>query len=165
MGCNCMVKDRFFKLVGIPVSGILIPVLSGLVNVQYLHLVQLISSAFFFIILSHIIWQVAESMLSWLRNQESFHSRPYLRLITTILSTFILTAVIIVAGILIWQYAFLGKIELTPLIRTCLSGSVVAIVFALIYEVLLLTRESELNNQVVMHLDRELLHAEINVLK
>ena len=65
----------------------------------------------------------------------------------------------------IWIFISHEKFSWPPVLRFCLFSVLAVMVFTLVYEIMYLTKEREIDNEIVDQLDNELTHAEINALR
>jgi LytS/YehU family sensor histidine kinase len=80
------------------------------------------------------------------------------------LSAFYTLVLVTVSG-LVWQHYLGIQMDMPVLLRTCLIASGVVVLFSLVYEILFLQKERQIDSQIIRHLDKELQQAEINVLR
>ena len=159
-----MINDKKLKLVFIPLVGITTPLLSQLYSLRAFGLVQNLTSIALFILTSAIIWQGAVMMMLRIRRRRNIRN-VFVKVLTTLafngLFGFGMAAV---AGLL-WQTIFQQSYHIPTVVATGLISTAFVLFFTFFYEIIFLTRERELDERVVQHLDRELLDAEVNLLK
>ncbi|HVG43029.1 MAG TPA: histidine kinase, partial [Chitinophagaceae bacterium] len=159
-----MIKDFVFKLLFIPLIGILIPILSGLITYSNYSTPQLIFSNLFFILSWFIIWQGNVFIIAHLRNRK-YLSNIFLQLTTLCSLTAIVTGMVAFFSAAMWQQTYLPYFQMQKAINYTLLSAVASIFITLMYEVLFLKKEVELDTKIVDQLDQERQHAEMNVLK
>lgn len=153
------------KWIGIPLLGVLIPVLSGLINNSLYGPVELILSYAWFILTSFTIWKGNEILHIHIRRTQ--RSRYNLvSLITILLLTNILYSCIIALLFLSsWQF-WIGHIkDKDALVIAVLLSTNMAIIIASIYEIVFLNAERESDQLLMAKLDKEKIMAELAVLK
>jgi two-component system, LytTR family, sensor kinase len=159
-----MIKDLLLKIIFIPLLGIGLPLISGIIDYKKYSLFELISANLFFILTSFCIWKGC----NWIH----IKLRPLYRPISNPFSK--IAAVCFVSGLygactgglsyLIWlkmSRESFSWININKFITACLAA---VIIFTLIYEILFLSKERELDTKIVDQLDKELSQAELQVL-
>jgi sensor histidine kinase YesM len=159
-----MVKDRLFKWIGIPSLGFAIPVLSGLANYNALSFTSSALSLFLFIFTSFVVWHGAV-FITALLHSSSFCRNVAVKLYAIIAATAVYSFCIIAALTAAWQMLFESQLFWSTIIKTGLIGCCVTVFFSMVYEVLFLSKEREIDLKVVSHLDQELKQAEMDVLR
>jgi len=159
-----MVKDRLFKWIGIPSLGFAVPVLSGLADYKSLRFPATILSFLLFVFTSFLVWNGSVWITVQLR--ASGICRNVAIKLYAIIAFTAAYSFSVVAGLTIaWQVLFAGQINLFIVLKTGLIGSAVAVFFSMVYEILFLSKEREIDLKVVSHLDNELRQAEMSVLR
>lgn len=160
-----MIKDTVFKTLSIPILGVLIPLLSGLIRYPKLSGVQIVFSNVLFIAVSYTIWQGAIYIVSKVRLLNFIKQKTFLKLTMLCLSTAIYGFSISTLSGLLWQSTFLSIVDTRPVLTAGLICAFIIIFLTLLYEILFLTKERELDMKIVNQLDRERMDAELNSLK
>lgn len=160
-----MIKDTVFKTLSIPILGVLIPLLSGLIRYPKLSGVQIVFSNVLFIAVSYTIWQGAIYIVSKVRRLNFIKQKTFLKLTMLCLSTAIYGFSISTLSGLLWQSTFLSIVDTRPVLTAGLICAFIIIFLTLLYEILFLTKERELDMKIVNQLDRERMDAELNSLK
>ena len=159
-----MIRDRLLKLFAIPLLGFFIPLLSRFTDFSLLSNFQLIISFFLFVGVSWCLWQGSVWIIYNIRNSwAGFHLVTKLSAIVVFIIAY--NALLVFAFSLLWQVVFTGALQWPPVWRTFMITSIASVFFSLVYEILFLSKEREIDNQVIDHLNKELMHAEVNVLK
>ena len=159
-----MIKDILLKIIFIPILGIGLPLVSGLINYSRYSLIELIAANLFFILTSFFIWKGC----NWIH----IKLRPLYRPISNSFSK--IAAVCFVSALygactgglssLIWleisrePFSWVG---IYKFIAACIAA---VIIFTLVYEILFLSKEREMDTKIVDQLDKELSQAELQVL-
>ncbi len=160
-----MIKDATLKLFFIPLTGILIPVLSGLFHLRNFSLIEDILSTLLFILVSLFIWQGTITLVSYIRNTACAKKGLAHSILMLIFSVACFAAVLSSSFSLLWQKIFTGTLNNRATFTYSLSYSLTALFIGMIYEVLFLKKELELDTKIVNQLDLERQYAEMNVLK
>jgi sensor histidine kinase YesM len=160
-----MIKDRAFKLIFIPLMGPAIPLSSHLIAFGNYNFLQILTSTLIFIITSLLVWQGSVRIISTVRNNPYFRKSVFMKLFAISTFTALFGMFVIAMSAVSWQYFFLSRISTAPVVRCCLICGAIVVLFSLVYEILFLSKEREIDSQVVRHLDQELMHAEINGLR
>jgi len=153
------------KLLGIPLAGISIPLISGLVKSNAVNSFQYILSLLFFILTSSIVWHGSLKIISGIRANNYLKDHIYLKLFAQLSISMLYGFVVVAILSALWQIIFLQPFLISPILRSSLLASITVIFFSFTYEILFLSKERELDNKIVNHLDEELKYSEINSLK
>ncbi len=157
-----MLKDRIFKI-SCAVAFAFIQLYALAVHIS-ISVFVLCSSAVFFLIGGYFLIHGSVKILNNIRNRK-WQQNVYIKLCLSLLSILAFSWVLIIALNLIWQSVVIGEISWS-LVYSVVSRCIVLILFyTLVYEILFLTKERELDNKVVKQLDSELMQAEVNFLK
>jgi len=156
-----MIRDVYLRLLFIPMLGIAIPYISGAITYRLYSTVELVAINFFFIFTSFIIWRGSNWIHAKLRTAYIPVSKPFARIAAVSLSSGVYGAGVGGFSILLW-FRFSREIFLWNSFYKFIAVCVFAvIVFTLIYEILFLSKERELDSQLVTEMDRELTQAEL----
>lgn len=160
-----MIRDQFLKFFFIPFLGILIPFLSGIISYPRYGIAGLLGAHLYFIGMSWCIWSSAQYIHHKMRPLFS-DSRPvFAKIPVVILLNTLLGGGIAALLSLLWFRISSETFTLSSYL-TCVLLSVLAVfVFTLVYEILYLSKERELDNRMVDQLDRERSVAELSNLK
>ena len=150
-----MIKDRIFKTFFIPIIAILIPLGAGLVKFSTLTVTQLVFTVAFFIFITHIIWQGAVSMISFLRSRKCFRNNIVHKLSTLLLVSVLygVSTVVVSAGF--WQFLVLDAIDFLPIIKSAVITAVIMLILTLVYETVFLSAEIALDERVMLQVEQE----------
>ena len=160
-----MIKDKFLRFLFIPLLGIGIPYLSGVITYSLYSPLELISITIFFILMSWSIWTCS----TWLHHKIRTWFTPDQNTFTKI-STISLTNALFggaIAGILTLVFYKISKetFAWTNYLLAVILSVLAVIVFTLVYEILYLSKEREIDSKVVDQLDWERSMAEMSNLK
>ena len=159
-----MIKDLLLKIIFIPILGIGLPLISGIVDYKKYSPFELISANLFFILTSFFIWKGCNWIHIKLRPLYRPISNPFSKIAAVCSVSALYGACTGGLSSLIWL-----KISREPFswmsvykfIAACVAA---VILFTLIYEILFLSKERELDTKIVDQLDKELSQAELQVL-
>lgn len=160
-----MIRDRYLRALFIPVLGIIIPIISRIITYRNYGILQLIGANLFFIFSSFLIWNGSNWVHIKLRPVYGSGVNPFIKIVS--ISLISILCGISIGGIMamIWL-KFSNEIfswaNLTKFLVIC---TLAIILFTLIYEILFLSKERELDSKIVKQLDHELTQAEMTVLK
>ena len=159
-----MIKDSLLKIIFIPLLGIGLPVISGIISYDLYSVPELIAANSFFILTSFIIWAGSNWIHFKLRPLYAPVSKPFLRIATVCFASALYGACTGGLSTFIWikisREAF-SWIRIYKFIAVCVAA---VILFTLIYEILFLSKEKEMDTKIVDQLDRERSQAELQAL-
>lgn len=160
-----MVKDKILRFLFIPLLGIIIPYLSNIITYSLYSLLELTAIYAFFIFMSWSIWTCSRWLHLKIRNWFSINQNTFNKISTVSLTNAIFGGSI--AGILtlIWYKISRETFEWTPYFLAVILSVLAVIVFTLVYEILYLSKERELDSKMVDQLDWERSVAEMSNLK
>lgn len=160
-----MIRDVYLRLVFIPLLGIFIPLLSGIVIYSRYSWPALIFANLYFIFTSLVIWRGSQ----WTHIQTRHLFNKGWNPLPKVLSLSLLTTLYGAASggflLLVWFYMSKETFAWTMVYKFLFITSMAVIVFTLIYEILYLTKEREVDNQIVDQLDMERSNAELEALR
>jgi two-component system, LytTR family, sensor kinase len=160
-----MVKDKYIRLLFIPLLGILIPYASHIITYSNYELTGLLTAHLYFIFTSFCIWTGSNLSHKYLRSSFNLSKNAFLMLAIASLVSIIVSAVI--GGILTWLwFKFSGEIFTKVKLQNFIIYTSIAVtVFTFFYEVVFLSSEKEEHIKLVDELDRERLYAETAILR
>ncbi|HEV8269996.1 MAG TPA: sensor histidine kinase [Chitinophagaceae bacterium] len=159
-----MVRDFQLRLLFIPLLGLLIPAVSGIIRYEKYSAAQIIISNCYFILTSFIIWGGCNWIHMKLRPIFRKAPNPFLKILSISIVSALYGAASGGAMTMIWfriskdiftWEKFFGFIAFTIM---------AVLIFTLVYEILFLSKERELDTKIVEELDRERMEAELDVL-
>ena len=159
-----MVRDRGFKLICIPLLGLIFPLSSDLSVFTSATSIDLFFVLAYFIFFAFLILQGTVAIISAVRNSR-LKEDIFSKLVVMCIATGTLAIIASSGALLTRQFFFNHAIDVDALLRGALACGAMVVFITLIYEVLFLNKERQIDSQIVRHLDRELLQAEINVLR
>jgi sensor histidine kinase YesM len=159
-----MVRDRLFKLIGIPTLGLSFPLSLDLFIFHDLSLQDLAFSILFFTTATFFIWKGSVFIVSSVRHGR-LKNNSTAKLLTLSFSIALLAMILSFTSLLIWEGYYNWHLSRSVYMNTTLICTMAMVISALIYEILFLNKERQIDSQIVHHLDKELVQAEINVLR
>jgi len=155
--------NKVLRFVGIVISGILIPSVLHLWQLENLHWVQILSTIIFFSITVHLSCKGSGTILQKIKDASLTNTT--IREFYGISVAVLFSTVVIGSSVVVWQSTYLQNFDMKSILRAFWMSSISSLLIVMIHEVSFLCKQREIDNQVVMHLDRELQEAEISVLK
>jgi LytS/YehU family sensor histidine kinase len=159
-----MIKDLLLKVIFIPLLGICLPLIAGIVSYERYTPVQIIFFNLFFILTSYLIWMGCNWIHGKLRPLYRPISNPFSKIVAVCSVSALYAACTGGLSVMAWQKMSkesFGDAGLYRFIAACIAA---VILFTLIYEILFLSKERELDTQIVDQLDKERSHAELQAL-
>lgn len=160
-----MIKDKLLQIFCIPALGIVIPYFTGMITYQKYTAIEKTAAILYFIFLSYSIWVGAKWIHSKFRNYYTIHQSPYLKLISITILSCLYSATIAGVYIFLWMHFSKEIFNWAPIFNSVFLIGIAVLLFTLVYEVLYLSKEKEIVNKIVDHLDDELTHAEMAALR
>jgi sensor histidine kinase YesM len=159
-----MIKDLILRTVFIPILGLGLPLIAGLITYNNYPTLELIAANIFFILTSFLIWKGCNWIHIKLRPLYRPLSNPFSKIATVSFVSALYGACVGGLSSMLWlkisRESFSWS-NINQFIIACVSA---VIIFTLIYEILFLSKERELDTKIVDQLDRELSQAELQVL-
>ncbi len=155
-----MIKDSLLKAIFIPLLAILLPVLSGIINYKHYSLAELTGINLLFLLSAFIIWTGA----NWIHVRfrplyKPIHSiGAKLLLVCTVSLIYSATAASITS--LLWMEWSREVFAWIPIFSFITYSVVAAIFLTLVYEILFLSKEKEIESAIINQLDFERSQAE-----
>jgi sensor histidine kinase YesM len=160
-----MIRDKYMRIFFIPLLGILIPALSGIITYHYYSTIEIILANIYFIITSFCIWKGSNWIHSKLRGQFKIGSNPFPKIASLCSISFLYGCSVGSISTMIWFYFSADDFTWDSLLKFNVVCGLAIIVFTLVYEILFLNKERELDNKIVRQLDRERSQAELEALR
>lgn len=157
-----MIKDKFLRFLFIPLLGIGIPYLSGVITYSLYSSLELISISIFFIFMSWSIWAYSTWLHHKIRTWFTMDQNTFVKISTISLTNALFGGAI--AGILTLIFYKISQetFAWTNYLLTVILSVLAVIVFTLVYEILYLSKEREIDSKVVDQLDWERSMAEMS---
>lgn len=159
-----MIKDARLRIIFIPLLGISLPLISGIISYELYTLPELILANIYCILTSLVIWSGSNWMHGKIRILFGPSSNPFSKIATMCLAEGLYGACIGVLSALVWIELSKEPFAWDPIIRFVICCVLAVIIFTLIYEILFLSKERELDTRIVNQLDQELSQAELQAL-
>ncbi|MBL7730962.1 MAG: histidine kinase [Chitinophagaceae bacterium] len=159
-----MRRDIYIRTLFIPLLGILLPVLSGLMSYHEQNTAWLIAAHFFFILTSFTIWAGCHWIHKRLRPLFPAESNPFLKIITICSVSSLYGAATGGFAFILWEKLRNTDFPDGALTRFIALCVIAVVVFTLIYEILYLSKEREKASRLMNEMGRELSHAELALL-
>ena len=160
-----MIRDAYLKALFIPLLGIFIPLVSGTVHYGIYSLPEIIAANFFFIFTSFSIWWGS----NWLHSKTRLFYKPgynpFLKILTVCGISAIYGAAVGCLFIMIWYKFSREPFSWNNIMKFTMICALVVIIFTLVYEILFLSKERELDIKIVDQLDHERSQAEMAALR
>ncbi|MDR3714895.1 MAG: histidine kinase [Puia sp.] len=162
-----IVDDRMVKSIVIPVLGITIPNLAGLITNSQYGPSELLASYAFFILTAWMIWQGNVRLMYFMRKKIRWSYKYYYRIIVSLfLANIVYSGT--VSGLLLsgWRrFSRENQPGNSPIVSTVLIIIIAACFITNIYEILFLNQEREYNQSRVDQLNIAKAQAELEALK
>jgi sensor histidine kinase YesM len=159
-----MIRDKYLRILFIPLLGIMIPAVSGIITYGRYSTIEIITSNLYFIATSFSIWMGSNWIHSKLRSYFRVGANPFPKIAS-------LCAICLLYGIsmgtlssMLWFYMSKNRFNWDSLLRFNIICALAIILFTLVYEILFLNKERELDSKIVRQLDRERSRAELEAL-
>ncbi len=160
-----MIKDKYLRLIFIPLLGIMIPFFSGVISYSHYSPLELIAINLYFILLSFCIWSGA----SWIHRKSRFIFKTFRNPIIKVFSISLIGGLFgaAISGIfsIAWYKISGENFDWAPITRCVAFSSLAVLLFTLLYEILFLSTQRTLYTKIVDQLDWERSKAEMSVLK
>ncbi len=159
-----MIRDRYLKLFFIPLLGVMIPPVSGIIVYSHYSGIEIMASVIYFILTSFCIW----SGCNWIHSKLRGHFKvinPFPKIISLCIICLLYGNSVGSISTMIWFSLSKEGFSWDPLFRFNLFCAFAIILFTLVYEILFLNKERELDSKIVYQIDRERSQAELEVLR
>lgn len=160
-----MIKDKYLRLVFIPFLGMFIPVISGIVSYGNYSFIEITGANFYFILTSFVIWGGCNWVHMKMRPLFRRRQNPFIKIISIALVSGLYGAASGGALTLIWFRISRELFYWEKLWWFILLTSIAILLFTLVYEILFLSKEREIDTKIVNELDKERMQAEMSVLQ
>ncbi len=159
-----MIKDLLLKIIFIPSLGVGLPLISGLINYKHYSALELLAANLFFILTSFSIWKGCNWIHIKLRPLYRPISNPFNKIGAVCLVSAVYGACTGGLSSFVWLKVSREPFSWMSVYRFLAACVAAVIIFTLIYEILFLSKERELDTKIVDQLDKELSQAELQVL-
>lgn len=159
-------NDIGFRVILIPAFGVVIPLVTGMINHQALSLWQIKLSILFTIGIAFIIWEGNRYLLFTLRSYFDWFNKPVRKIVVLVLAVSAYTIPISALLMVIWYKIFNAGIVNWDVIATTTLIIMICVLFIThIYETVFLVREAEREKLKKEQLERARAEAELEALK
>jgi len=160
-----MIRDRYLRIFFIPLLGIMIPIISGIITYSFYSPAEIIGANAFFILTSFCIWRGSNWIHLKLRNLFPFGGNPFPKIASLCAISLLYGGSLGSIATMLWYYVSRNAFSWSGLLRFNILCAFAIILFTLVYEILFLNKERELDSKIVKQLDRERSHAELEALR
>lgn len=160
-----MVKDKYIRLLFIPLLGIIIPFASHIITYGNYTISGLLAAHVYCIFTSFAIWTGCNKSHQYIRTRFHLPGKVLPRIGVISLVSIIYSSII--GGGLAWLWFAVSKEEFafTKLFNFVLYTAIAVTVFTLFYEVVFLNTEKEEHIKIADELDKERMQAETSILR
>jgi len=159
-----MIKDLLLKIIFIPTLGVGLPLISSLINYKNYSPLELLAANVFFILTSFSIWKGCNWIHIKLRPLYRPISNPFNKIGAVCLVSALYGACTGGLSSFVWLKISREPFSWMSVYRFLAACVAAVIIFTLIYEILFLSKERELDTKIVDQLDKELSQVELQVL-
>lgn len=161
-----MIRDRYLRIFFIPLLGIMIPAVSGIITYDNRYsAIEIIGANIYFIITSFCIWMGSNWIHGKLRGHFKVGSNPFPKIASLCAISLLYGVSVGSISTMIWFYISKDSFTWNALFKFNVFCGLAIIVFTLVYEILFLNKERELDSKIVDQLDRERSQAELEALR
>jgi len=150
-----MTEDKILRILFIPLLGIVIPFLSNIVTYPLYSPIELITIHIYFIFLSASIWMCCSWLHHKVRTWFTLDQNIFVKISTLSSTNAIFGGAIAGIFALMWYRISKETFRWAPLLLIIILSALAVIVLTLVYEILYLSRERELDSKIVDQLDWE----------
>lgn len=160
-----MVRDTYLKLLFIPLLGISLPLVSGIISYHLYSPGEIILYNVYFITTSFIIWSGCKWIHATLRRVFSPTSFLLRRIVVVCFASALYGSCIGCLSVFGWLQFSKELFNWNHIIAFILACTVAVLVFTLLYEILFLNKEREIDTKNVNRLDKEKSKATLHALQ
>jgi sensor histidine kinase YesM len=167
MNNNTVLRDRTVRIIGIPILGIVIPNLTGLITNRLYRSIELVGNYLYFIVVFVLVWEGNIRLMYFIRQKYPWTRGSYYKII---IALFLVNVVYsgLISYLLLKSWKLWSRepaFDNTPLANCVFVVVITACFIANIYEILFLNLEKELNESRVQQLNVAKVQAELEALK
>lgn len=160
-----MIRDRYLRIFFIPLLGIIIPAVSGIITYRRYSAIEIIAANIYFICTSYCIWMGSIWIHGKLRGHYKIGGNPFQKIVSLCAISLLYGVSVGSISTMIWFYISKDRFNWNTLFKFNVFCTLAIIVFTLVYEILFLNKERELDSKIVNQLDRERSQAELEALR
>ena len=159
-------NDIGFRVIMIPIFGIAIPLLTGLVNIHDFNNWQIKLSFLYTIFIAFVIWEGNRYLLFTLRSYFNWFEKPVKKMFALLLSIPFYTMPVSILLLIGWYKIFAKGVVKWDIVFTTSLVMMICVVFIVhVYETVFLVKESESEMLRNSHLERARAEAALEALK
>lgn len=159
-------NDIGFRLVLIPTFGIVIPLVTGMINAYNFNHWQIKLSFLYTIGIAFLVWQGNRYLFLSLRSYFDWHQRPVQKILALLFTIVFYTVPISVILLVGWYHLFAsGQIDWNVVVTSSLIIMIAVVFITHVYETVFMVKESEDEITRNMKLERARVEAELEALK
>ncbi len=159
-----MIKDLLLKTIFIPLLGISLPLVAGIITYADYSVFELIVANIFFILTSFSIWKGCNWIHIKLRPLYRPISNPFSKIAVVCFVSALYGACAGGLSSMVWMQLSKEAFSWAGIYKFIAACVAAVILFTLVYEILFLSKERELDTKIVDQLDKELTQAELQAL-
>lgn len=160
-----MIKDATLKTFILPLTGIFLPLLTGFYIYSQHTTSEVILFNILFLLFALFIWQSTIAITAAIRRMPQAKKNMWNRIMMQWLGVGLSALIASSLFALVWQKLFQGNFNRQQTISFSITYTSTAVLIGLVYEILFLHKEAELDSKIVDQLDLERQYAEMHVLK
>ncbi|MFT3911144.1 MAG: sensor histidine kinase [Ferruginibacter sp.] len=160
-----MIRDQIMRLLFIPLLGIGIAYLSHIITYENYTTIELTGAYLYFVFTSYCIWAGCQWIHIKLRNLYTVNQKPFSKLLSISVISGLYGSAVACILCLLWMRFSRETFNWVSVNKFILASVLAVIVFTLVYEILYLSKEREIDNKIVDQLDQELNQAEMIALR
>ena len=160
------VNDIGFRLILIPVFGIAIPIITGMINLSNFNHWQIKLSFLYTIAIAFFVWEGNRYLHFSLRSYFDWHDRPIKKILAMLFTIFFYTIPVAVLLLVGWYKIFAdGKPDWTVVLTSTLIILICVIFISHVYETVFLVKEAETEKVQRAQIEQAKAEAELEALK
>ncbi|MEI9947286.1 MAG: histidine kinase [Chitinophagaceae bacterium] len=159
-----MIKDLALRTIFIPLLGIGLPLVSGIVIYNKYSFIELLLANFYFILTSYAIWAGCNWIHKRLRPLYIPIAKPFPKIAAVTAVSSLYTVCTGGLSVMIWFQISQEAFQWNGLYKFLLACTAAVIIFTLLYEIIFLSKEREMDTKIVNQLDKERSQAELQAL-
>ena len=160
-----MIKDKYLRLLFIPLLGIMNLFFSGIIIYSNYSIPAIIAINLYFILLSYCVWTGA----SWIHRKIRFifkkFRNPFVKVFSLSFIGVLFGATVSAIFAIVWYKISKEHFSWSPVFKCMAFSSLAVVVLTLVYEILFLSNQRNLYTKIVDQLDWERTKAEMSALK
>lgn len=159
-----MINDRLIRTFLIPLLGLIIPLISGFYHYERLSLTEVIIANCYSVFVSLCVWQGGSWIIRKCRILLPYNT--FVKIASLCFLTVLYAAITATILSAIWLFFTAAHhIDWSLLMRNTSAVSIAVVVFTLVYEILFLSSENEIEHIKTKQLDTALTKAQLTILK